>query len=76
MTYSERFAAEIEAFLKQSGMNATAFGRAAVNDPSFVGDLRRGRKPNLGVADRVQLFIESWQAAQSVASAVKPDETQ
>jgi 2,4-dienoyl-CoA reductase-like NADH-dependent reductase (Old Yellow Enzyme family) len=58
MSYSERFAAEIEAFLAESGMNATAFGRAALNDPSFVGDLKKGRKPNLGIVDRVHAFIE------------------
>lgn len=57
MTYSERFAAEIDAFLQETGMSATAFGREALNDPSFVGDLKKGRKPNLGLVDRVHAFM-------------------
>lgn len=59
MTHAERFLADIEAFLIRSGMTATAFGTAALNDPSFVPDLRNGRKPNLGLVDRVHTFIEA-----------------
>lgn len=59
MTHAERFLADIEAFLTQSGMSATAFGMAALNDPSFVPDLRNGRKPNLGLVDRVHAFMEA-----------------
>jgi hypothetical protein len=58
MTQTEAFLEEIDRFLAQSEMSATAFGRAAVNDPNFVGDLRnKGRKPNLGLVDRVHAFI-------------------
>lgn len=58
MTQAEAFLAEIEAFLNRTKMTATAFGRAAVNDPNFVGDLRtKGRKPNLGLVDRVHDFM-------------------
>lgn len=62
MTQSELFLADIDAFLERSGMTATAFGRAALNDPNFVGDLRQGRKPNLGLVDRVHAFIHSQEA--------------
>lgn len=65
MTHSEQFLAEIEAFLAESGMNATAFGRSALNDPSFVGDLKKGRKPNLGLVDRVHAFIQSQREVAS-----------
>lgn len=61
MTYAEKFLSEVDAFIADSGMTATAFGRAAVNDPNFVGDLRKGRKPNLGLVDRVHDFIKSQQ---------------
>lgn len=57
MTHAEQFLSEIDAFLTRSGMSATAFGRGAVNDPNFVPDLRAGRKPNLGLVDRVHEFI-------------------
>lgn len=57
MTHAEQFLADIEAFLTRSGMSATAFGTAALNDPSFVPDLRNGRKPNLGLVDKVHAFI-------------------
>ena len=60
MNPTEQFIAEIDAFLKKSGMTATAFGRSALKDPCFVGDLKkRGRKPTLGVVARVYDFISS-----------------
>jgi fumarate hydratase class II len=52
-----RFLAEIEAFLAEAGMKATAFGRSAVNDGKFVFDLRRGRTSSLRTADRVRRFM-------------------
>ncbi|HXJ59410.1 MAG TPA: hypothetical protein VNU68_22430 [Verrucomicrobiae bacterium] len=49
-------------------MTASAFGKAAVNDPNFVGDLRTGRKPNLGLVDRVHEFIKSQEEAAAISS--------
>lgn len=62
MSSADAFLSEIDAFLERSRMTATAFGKAAVNDPSFVPDLRAGRKPNLGLVDRVYEFIKSQEA--------------
>lgn len=62
MTHAEQFLSDIEAFLTRSGMTATAFGMAALNDPSFVPDLRNGRKPNLGLVDKVHAFIRAHEA--------------
>jgi len=59
MTHAEQFLADIEAFLERTGTTASAFGKSAVNDPNFVGDLREGRKPNLGLVDRVHEFMNS-----------------
>lgn len=53
----ETFLAEIEAFLKASGMTATAFGKEAVSDPNFVFDLRRGRRANLELVEKAQRLI-------------------
>jgi hypothetical protein len=59
MTQSEKFISDIEAFLTRRGMSATAFGKTALNDPNFVGDLREGRQPSLGLVDRVYDFMKS-----------------
>lgn len=59
MTQAEAFLAEIDAFLLRTGMSPSAFGRAAINDPNFVGDLRKGRMPGLGLVDRIRDFIRS-----------------
>jgi predicted transcriptional regulator len=56
-TYTEHFAATVDAFLKASRMKATDFGREAVGDPSFITHLRRGRSPSLATADKVLAFI-------------------
>ena len=69
MLTSEQFVAEIDAFLAHSGMSASAFGRAAVNDPNFVGDIRGGgRMPGLRLVEKVALFIKEH-AEQSERAA-------
>ena len=52
MKPSERFLADIEEFMKQARMSDTGFGLAAVQDPSFVADLRNGRKATLKLVDK------------------------
>ena len=59
MTHSETFLSHIEAFLRESGMSASFFGKAAVGDPNFVGDVRRGRKVHLDLVDRIDAYIKS-----------------
>lgn len=54
---------EIDAFRSRNGMTASAFGRAAVNDPNFVGDLLKGRMPSLILIDRVREFMQSQEAS-------------
>ena len=49
--------AEIDRFLRLSGMAPTNFGRQALNDPRFVFDLRNGRTPGARVDRRVRNFI-------------------
>lgn len=60
---------EIEDFLKSSGMSATAFGTAALNDPPFVQQLRNGRDIKMSTAERIRAFIREWQPAQPDAAA-------
>lgn len=47
----------IEAHCAKSGMSPTAFGTAAVGDPSFVSDLKAGREPRRATIRRVVDFI-------------------
>ncbi|SEE79373.1 hypothetical protein SAMN05444171_8086 [Bradyrhizobium lablabi] len=50
MDPTQQFISEIDAFLKRTGMTPTVFGREALKDPNFVGDLKKkGRQPTLGV---------------------------
>jgi hypothetical protein len=51
----------VDRFLKQSGMSPTLFGRLAVRDPRFVGDLRNGRQPGSRVSRNVEHFMNKWQ---------------
>ena len=65
MSQSEQFLAKIEAFLAAKKMKPSAFGKAAVGDPNFVGDIRnKDRQPSLGTVDRVNEFMASHDAEQ------------
>jgi 2,4-dienoyl-CoA reductase-like NADH-dependent reductase (Old Yellow Enzyme family) len=66
---AQTFLSEIEAFLTERRMSATAFGRAAVKDPNFVHDLRGGRLPNLGLVDRVHEYMRSHSAIAEESTA-------
>lgn len=43
-------------------MPATKFGREAVRDPRFVGDLRNGREPRRATAARVHAYLDRVEA--------------
>lgn len=60
---------EIEDFLKSSGMSATAFGTAALNDPPFVQQLRKGRDIKMSTAERIRAFIRDAAGAPAQADA-------
>jgi phosphopantothenoylcysteine decarboxylase/phosphopantothenate--cysteine ligase len=49
--------AEIEAFLAATGVTATKFGIAAVNDGHLVANLRKGSSVTLKTADRVRSYM-------------------
>ncbi|SFR87142.1 hypothetical protein [Sphingomonas jatrophae] len=50
---------EIERHLKRSGTAPSVFGRHAMNDPSFVRDLRNGREPGELTIARVREHIRA-----------------
>jgi hypothetical protein len=51
---------KIERFLRQTEMPPTLFGRLAVRDPRFVGDLRNGREPREKTAARAEHFMDRY----------------
>ena len=48
----------IEDYLRRTGMRPTEFGRRAVRDGLFVGQLRRGRTPRPPTEARVHAFLD------------------
>jgi hypothetical protein len=64
---TDSFLAQVEAFLKASGMSAAAFGRATAGDPNLVGDLRNGRSPSLRLVDKVSLYMRDNAPAEAEA---------
>lgn len=52
----------IEAFLKESEMPPSVFGRAAAHDPRLVSDLRGGREAGRDMTCRVEHFMNKWRA--------------
>jgi len=61
-TLSEQFLSRVEAFLAQTRIKVTEFGRESVGDPNFIVNLRRGRSPTLGTADKVLAYIDKLEA--------------
>ena len=55
---------QIERFLRATDMPWTKFGRLAVGDPRFVGDLRNGRTPREAMVKRVEAFISVYLGTQ------------
>ncbi len=52
----------IEAFLVESAIPQSVFGREAVGDPRLVADLRGGRIAGLRIICRVEHFMNKWRA--------------
>src|SRR5256885_8685292 len=57
---------EIEGFLAESGVSATKFGLAAVNDGHLIKNLRGGTSVTLKTADKVRAYMTRQ---RNVASA-------
>ncbi|MBC6444604.1 MAG: hypothetical protein GDA50_04120 [Alphaproteobacteria bacterium GM202ARS2] len=61
MRSRNKLLADIEAFLRKTGMTPTAFGKQAVGDRDLVFTLREGRSLTLDLADRVIDFMAEYQ---------------
>ncbi len=51
--------ADVEKFLQSAQMTATAFGQRALNDPTLVHELRRGRECRRITRARILEFIKA-----------------
>lgn len=51
------FLEQIEAYIERVKIAPSRFGRMALGDPRFVGDLRSGRKPRRKTQERVKAYI-------------------
>ena len=49
---------QIEAFMRQTKMPQTKFGRLAVNDPRLVRDLRNGRELGRRISARIAAYLD------------------
>ena len=58
------FERRISAFLRDTGMSPSELGKRAVGDPSFWGDLRRGRSPRRVTVERVLAFMEAYRRSR------------
>ena len=67
MDSTAQLVAEIEAFLKRSGMSASYFGRLAGNDGKLVDRLRDGGSLTMPRADKIRRFM-----AEAAADSAKP----
>jgi 2,4-dienoyl-CoA reductase-like NADH-dependent reductase (Old Yellow Enzyme family) len=66
LSSQQQFVAEVEAFLREKGVDPTVFGRDAMRDPTFVFRLRRGRESKTGTIDKVRAYMAE-QRAQAAA---------
>lgn len=56
-TITQKFRDQVESYLEAAKTDPTTFGKAVMNDPSFVFDLRNGRSPSSRTMDRVIEWI-------------------
>ena len=53
---------QVEIHLRAMGVKPASFGRAAVGDPLFVFELRRGREPRPRTVSKVLAYIHAQSA--------------
>lgn len=61
--------ADVERFLEQTGVTPTAFGQMALNDPTLVHEMRRGRECKRATRAKIRDFIVSETSRRSAEAA-------
>ena len=59
-TLEEYFSTRVSAFLDDTGLSPTRFGRMALGDPNLMRRIEGGRSPRLRTADHVLAFISGF----------------
>lgn len=59
--------ARIEAFLQETKMSPTRFGRETMADPALLAGLKAGRSLSLKNVGKVIAFMEGWQPESAAA---------
>lgn len=59
--------AEVERFLSSAQMTPTAFGQRALNDPTLVHELRKGRECKRATRAKILEFIEAEAAKLGIS---------
>jgi len=67
MSMTKTFSDTVERYLRASGMSAKAFGEAAVSDPNFVRELRKGRSVGTKLIDRVIAYMHKHPSEEDAA---------
>lgn len=67
---AQKLLQRIEAFLAESAIPPSVFGREAVHDPRLVADLREGRIAGLSMTCRVEHFMNKWRADRHAGRVV------
>ncbi len=65
----QKFLDEVEASIKSLKMDATGFGRSAVNNPNFVFELRAGRESRQETIEKVRNFVIAEKQRRKKAKA-------
>ena len=73
MVLRNDFLAEIRVFLVSSQMEATNFGREAMNDPNFVFDVAHGRSVRLDTVEKVRGFMADRTGDAAACSDDRPE---
>ncbi|WP_242181555.1 hypothetical protein [Sphingomonas sp. CARO-RG-8B-R24-01] len=60
---------DIEAFCRTHQLKPSRFGRDAVNDTTFVPQLKTGREPRRATIARVRTFMATYQPAAAEREA-------
>lgn len=63
------FIRDIEAFCRTHQLRESRFGRAAVNDTTFVPQLRAGREPRRATVGKVRQFMATYRPVNQQAAA-------
>jgi predicted transcriptional regulator len=65
------FLAEIEEFLRETGMAPARFGKEAVADPTLVIELRKGRDPGLRLVERINAYMRAYRVTRGMSEAAQ-----